>query len=141
MRSLKLNFIPNHLRVTMNPIEDLLHEIGSQIGKYARGYFNYVVTTSEEFKEIKEATLYILAPEIDYDYKILTLEYQDISNVKMQFFPLDTIELQNLNNVRIFGLNELESKLFDIIDSSVSNDSLGYLVKSIHFRRHKQIGN
>ena len=65
----------------VDPIERVLHDFGEEIYAYAKEYFNYIVTTTTENDNVRDASLYIFVPEIGYNYKILEVSYNDAENV------------------------------------------------------------
>lgn len=136
MGRLNLNFLstPNN-HANLNPIEAILHEYGQEIYDYAKGYFNYIVTTTSFEDDIRDASLYIVVPEIGYDYKILELSYIDIENVELRFFTLKT-EQTEIDNISINGNWDLVyDRITQLLNTTLANITFRFLVDQINLKR------
>jgi len=136
MGRLKLNFLEQPIDMSqLNPIEAILHEYGQEIYQYAKGYFNYVVSTASWNDEIKEASLYIIVPEIGYDYRILTVRYQDVENVTTHFYTLkaEQTETDKINISQ--GWDDVHSRLTELLSTSLANQTFKFLVDQVNLKR------
>jgi uncharacterized protein YpuA (DUF1002 family) len=136
MGRLKLNFLEQPIDLSqLNPIEAILHEYGQEIYQYAKGYFNYVVSTSSWNDEIKEASLYIIVPEIGYDYKILSIEYKDIENVTTHFYTLKT-EQNEIDHISIKNdWVDVHNRLTELLNTTLANKTFKFLVDQVKLKR------
>lgn len=136
MGRLTLNFLndPNS-SVVLNPIESILHEFGQEIYDYAKGYFNYIVTTTSFEENIRQASLYIIVPEIGYDYKVLELSYKDINNIELRFFTLKTEQTE----VDIIDINinwdAVYNRISQLISTNLANETFKFLVEQVKLKR------
>jgi len=136
MGRLKLNFIDNKAnQISLNPIEAIMHEYGQEIYDYAKGYFNYIVTTTAVEDDIRESSLYIIVPEIGYDYKVLELAYIDIENVTLRFFTLKTgqTEVDNISIKDNWGL--LHERISQLLSTTLANETFRFLINQVHLKR------
>lgn len=140
MSDLNLNFL-KHKEInwdTLDPIEKILHKYGQAIYEYAKGYFNYVVTSGAFENSIREASLYIIVPKIGYDYRILTLSYEDAEHVKVSFYTLQSKqeEADSINFKQ--GWDKVEGKVQEFLSSTLANKTLKFLVDQVEEKRAQQ---
>jgi hypothetical protein len=122
MSKLKLNFLGQSSRSdSLKPIEDVLHEYGQEICEYAKGYFYYIVTTTSVYDDIKEASLYIIVPEIGYDYKILSINYFDIENVIVRYYTLKTNQIEESNIGIKNDWDSVRQKISELLSTTQAN--------------------
>ena len=124
MEKLNLNFLNEPDRRKLDPIEQVLYRFGDEISRYARGYFNYIVTTTLEYEMVREAALYIVVPEIDYNYRVLSLTYLDIANVKIEFFTLKTEQVETLE----VSITLLEAEISRLLSTRLANSTFRHLI-------------
>jgi hypothetical protein len=136
MGRLKLNFMDNNPKQpNFNPIEAIMHEYGQEIYDYAKGYFNYIVATTSFEDDIRAASLYIVAPEIDCNYKILEVSYIDVENVLLRFFTLKTNQTE-ANNISIKDNWDLvHAKISQLLSTKLANETFRFLIDQIHLKR------
>jgi hypothetical protein len=90
MPLLNLTFLNNPMPLGDHPIEKILHKYGQGLYDYTKGVFNYIVTTGGFEGETTTFSLYILVPEIGYDYQILNLKIKDVNTIELFYFTLKT---------------------------------------------------
>ena len=139
MDKLNLNFLEKDEHLNLSPLESVLHKVGKEIYDYAKEYFFYLVTASSSISNnindpvhIEEASLYILAPEIGYNYKILTLSYLDTQTVKISFY---TLEIESNQKYEISIKNNWDlvyKKINEILSSKSANAVFRILVDQIN---------
>jgi hypothetical protein len=137
MSLLNLNFLEQPIDLKeLNPIEAILHEYGQEISQFARGYFNYVVSAASfNDSEVREASLYIIVPEIGYDYKIITLRYVDIENVSAVYFTLKT-EQTEVSRINIENNWEnVYSRISELLSTQLANRTFKFLVDQVDLKR------
>lgn len=139
MGRLNLNFLDKPIGLeNLNPIEAILHEYGEEIYQYAKGYFNYIVTTSSYNDEIKEASLYIIAPEIGYDYKVLNIEYKDIETVITSFFTLKTGKTESDEISIKDGWLNVNNRITELLNTTLANQTFRFLIDQIELKRENK---
>ena len=139
MDGLNLNFLdkPNGPE-NLDPIEAILHEYGEEIYQYAKGYFNYIVTTSSYNDEIREASLYIIAPEIGYDYKVLNIEYKDVETVITSYFTLKTGKNESDEVTIKNGWHDVYKKITKLLNTTLANQTFRFLIDQIELKRESR---
>ena len=141
MEKLNLTFLDGIQMPTMaDPIEGMLHKFGQQIYDYAKGYFNYTVITTSSEDNVSNATLYIFVPEIEYDYKVLSLSYEDRETVTVRFYTLKTKQTA-VATVKINdGLEQLYEKVNEFLTSTLANETYRFLVFQVNMKREHKYG-
>jgi hypothetical protein len=139
MGRLNLNFLEKPIGLeNLNPIEAILHEFGEEIYQYAKGYFNYIVTTSSYDDEIREASLYIIAPEIGYDYKVLTIEYKDVETVTTSFFTLKSGKTESDEISIKPDWSNVYIRISELLNTNVANQTFKFLIDQIELKRENK---
>ncbi len=150
MERLKLTFLEVSegtpvIKVNLDPVEEILDSIGKEIAEYAKGYFNYIVTTSSVYDNhipalvINEASLYIIVPELGYDYNIFNLSYNNTrTEVILNFYTLITDQIEPVN-FSISDDQEWDDKVTDrivkILNSGLANETFKFIVNRIKIKR------
>lgn len=138
MRKLNLHFLDSiDKTVELSPIEKILHEYGQEIYDYAKGYFNYIVTTTSFADDISGASLYIIVPEIGYDYKILELSYKDVENVNVKFFTLKTEQVENdIVNINGNDWSLVRARISQLLSTDLADSTFRFLINQVHLKRN-----
>jgi len=139
MGRLKLNFLgKENVTPKLNQIESILHEYGQEIYDYAKGYFNYVVTTTSVEDDVTDASLYIIVPEIGFDYKVLELSYKDINNVTLRFFTLKTNQ-QEIDEIEIKNnWDKVYNRISQLLNTKLANETFRFLIDQISLKRESR---
>jgi hypothetical protein len=137
MGKLKLNFLPQEqIGRGINPIEEILYQYGQEICDYAKGYFNYIVTTTSFEEDVREAALYIIVSEIGFDYKVLELSYINVENISLKFFTLKTGQVEDVKvSVKDNNWELVDNKIAQILNTELANKTFKFLVDQIHLKR------
>lgn len=136
MEKLKLNFLSEAgVAKRLDPIEEVLRELGEEICEYAKGYFYFIVSTTSRYDAIEGASLYIIVPEIGYDYKVLTLAYKDAENVTVHFFTLRTKQTEALEVSITQGWEGVREKVSQLLSSPVANTTFKFLTDQVDMKR------
>jgi hypothetical protein len=131
----------------IDPIEKVLEEIGKDISSYAKGYFTYtVVVSSTNGPSVKDlsvssASLYIVVPEMGYDYKMFDIQYNiDKSNVTLNFFTLltDQVEPKIINTIDDWEVN-LYNSIVDILNDNLADKIFRFIVDQIKMKREANL--
>ena len=136
MNKLQLNFLDQQeISAKVDPIERVLHDFGEEIYAYAKEYFNYIVTTTTENDNVRDASLYIFVPEIGYNYKILEVSYNDAENVTVRFYTLKSRQTEEtVINIKA-GLNPLYEKISNILNTKLANEIFRFLVNQVRIKK------
>lgn len=135
MINLNLTFLDDDYKKGLDIIEKILHDAGKQIVSYALGYFNYIVSSTEEDGIVKESVLYLNVPEIAYDYRVVTLRYIDVATVEVIFHTLSTYSVITSKAIITRGTKDLEQAIEDIFHTSAVNDTFKFLVDEVNKNR------
>ena len=150
MEKLKLTFLEviegsTILNINLDPVEKILDAIGKEIAEYAKGYFNYIVTTSSVYNNqipglvVNEASLYIIVPELGYEYKIFNLSYDSTrTELVLSFYTLITEQIEPIN----FSISsdskwheEVRDGIVKILNSSLADETFKFIVDRIKLKR------
>jgi len=134
----KFNFLNKVNDIENNQIYQLLNKYGKEIYDYAKEYLNYIVTYSTtENNNISSISLYILVPEIKYEYKILEIELSNYKNnkVKSIFYNLITKQTE-INEIDITnGSQGLDNYINDLLSLDLTNKSFRFLIDQVELKR------
>ena len=108
--------IDNSLLALPDRIEKLLHEYGSQIIAKSGGTLSYVVTTGSALNsnEIESYSLYVIAPAIRQDYRVLTFDKVDINHIEIRLWSRS-------------GQMDANTPIVSIIDQTLSSSICTFL--------------
>lgn len=134
MSELNLNFLDNEYSKNETTYFDILKKYGDLICKYAKGYFDQIVTATKIEGEVQTVSLYILATELPYEYRIMSIEVINISTIKITLFPIT--EAPKVISVNIIaGIGIVEDKVKEYLESPIANQSLHLLVSKVNLKR------
>jgi len=133
MDSLKLDFLNRNSE--SNNLAEILDQFGKEISNYAIEYFNYAVTSTSDEGELLDLSLYIIAPEIKFEYKAIAAFLLDISNVQIEFYTLITKQKETLTIDISKGSDPFKYSISKLLSSDLFNASLDFLVSQVHLKR------
>ncbi len=139
MNDLKLNFLDDPYSKGKITYVDLLEKYGKKITDYSNGYFSHAVATTMVDDNLKDISLYILAPEIPYEYRIINIEIINIQTVKLSMFLIGNNSPQSLSINISKGLESLDNSINDLLSSVMANESLRLLVYQIELKRRVKV--
>lgn len=135
MDDLNLNFLEDSYTKDNVTIIDLLEKYGQNIEDSSQGHFEHTVTIASKDGNLHLVSLYILATEIPYEYRLINLEIIDIANVKFTLFSLSPSEPKTIDINISQGLGGLESVIFNNLKSVTVGESLRLLVHQVQLKR------
>jgi len=147
MSDLKLDFIRRKV-AKQHPVVEILDKYGKNISEFAKqngkDYLTSVVVSGTEAifgepTDFVEFSLYVIAPEIDYDYKVLNVDIRNQNKAKIVFFPLNLRQSQIMEVDTSKGYGDLENKVNEILSSDLANDSYAYIIDQVD--RAKKLQN
>jgi len=131
MKKLNLNFKTKQLDPSVTSVVSILEDFGKQISEYSDGYFTNITVTTTYEGAIKNVSLYILAPYINVDYKIIEVELTSVVEVEISFFTLITKQVQK-DLIRIDDeYAAFTDKVRDLLGSGLANASFKFLMDQI----------
>ena len=137
MEKLRLTFLEGTgFSQNLDPLEETLHEFGKIICDYSKGYFIYIVTTTQYNDTVREASLYLIMPEINYDYKILTLSYKNPQTITIHFFTFKTHQIETLTASTSNQFTEVKDKVITILNSPLADTTFRFLVDQVNLKRN-----
>ncbi len=134
MSDLNLNFLNDDYLKSKITYVDILNEFGEEICEYARGYFRHVVTTTSAESEVKSVSLYIFAIGLSFEVRIITIEIQNISSIRIFFAPINSENTSISINV-IAGMDYVKEKISEFLSSKQANDTFRLIVNKINLKR------
>jgi hypothetical protein len=143
MGKLKLSFLeePKKDLVHANLVA-ILENFGKEICEYGRDsngdeYFSYTVSSSATSGAITNFSLYIIAGELGFDYKAITVEMGKHTEATIIFYTLFG-QKQRFEVDLSEGTTDYESNLTEILSGALFNSFLNYLVDQINLKREKR---
>lgn len=109
----------------------VLERRATQACESRKAYITPIFAVSSTEGVLLDFTLYILAPEIKYEYRVLNAEVVDVSNLKLTFFTLKTKQAEHWNVDISKGLEQYESLLNTILTNGLFSASLDFLVNQV----------
>jgi hypothetical protein len=134
MKKLNLNFLDNPYQVDQPNLIAILEGFGKEISDYAKDYFSYIITSTNVEDVLTDFTLFIIAPEIAYEYRVINVEIINIKELRITFFTLITKQTQKFDVDISKGTDEYENKLKEILSYPLFNASLKFLVDQINLK-------
>jgi cytoskeletal protein CcmA (bactofilin family) len=135
MTKLNLNFLNNPHQVDQPNLISLLEIFGKEISEYAKDYFSYIVTSSINEGVLTGFSLYIIAPEIGYDYKVINVEILSVKDLRITFFTLISKQTEIIDIDISEGTKEYVEILSKLLSNSLFNSSLQFIVDQILLKR------
>lgn len=137
MKKLNLNYNINSAEV--DPLENILKQYGEQISEYADGYLTYIVTTTHMEEALLSLGLYILAPAVNMDYNILTLDLINVKEVKICFFSYlsdqTDVKTAEYGKEKEDKYRQIEDTVHELLSSGLANTSLKFLEQKARYKK------
>lgn len=140
MSSLKLNFLDDGYSKNEVTYVDILNKYGTEIVEYAHGYFEHAVTSTSIEEDVKDITLYILAPELPFEYRLMNVEILNINTVKLSVFSLIKSAI-TINLDVTDGISVVETKVKEYLGSTFTQESLRLLATKVNLKRKSTFEN
>ena len=114
-----------------HPIIELLKNYGGQISNKTNHYITYIWATGTGLNtdEIRSFSFYIVAPEIDRQHKLISIEYEDIATLKTILWPLDSRPEHFKIQINGDDLSKLDENLFDLFNHDETKNILTHFLK------------
>ncbi len=116
----------------------ILDEIILNFYQNKKKYLTHIITELTIDNSLKEITLYIIAPELKYEYRVLNIELVNDNKLKLIFFTLKTLQSEHYEVDISNGESNYIAKLNEIFSNKLFDYSLDYLVGQIELKNeHK----
>jgi hypothetical protein len=114
-----------------HPILELLKDYGGQISNRTNHYITYIWATGTGVNtdEIRSISFYIVAPEIDRQHKLISIDYEDVATLKVILWSLDSRPEYFKVNINGNDMSNLDDKLFEIFNHTETKKLLMHLLK------------
>jgi hypothetical protein len=141
MEILKLNFINPNPPKGEHPIEDILIKYGEAIGEYTKGVFSYIVTSGGNEGVSTTFSLYILVPEIGYNYQVLSLNMKDVETVSLHYFTLKT-QQSRIEEIKIDAMRNnytaVDPVVKRLLETPLANETYKFLYNQVLMKRESR---
>lgn len=125
----------NPHQVDRPEIIEVLDNFGKLVCSDKQEYFTYLTTSSSVEGSLLDTTLYILAPEINYEYRAINVELTSAYSLIIRFFTLATKQSEpypvNISN----GFTDYNATLFKIQNLGLFKLALEHLINQIQLKR------
>jgi hypothetical protein len=125
----------NPHRVDRPDLIEVLDNFGKEICNDRKDYFTSLTTSSSFEGCLIDFSLYILAPEIEYEYRVINVELLDIENLRVRVFTLATNQTESYDINISNGTIEFQNKLYEISNLGLFKLALQSLIDQIELRR------
>lgn len=113
----------------------ILDDLGKEICEKGNGYFFHTITTTGSDNLIFDFSLYIIVPEISYEYRVVNVEILNINELMVNFFTLVTKQVEK-DKIDISGGNDLyEEHLIKLFTNSLFIQSLQFLINQVNLKK------
>jgi len=112
-----------------------LKKYGELICKGKETYITSIVTETSHDNQIISFALYIIAPEISYDYRAISVDIVDNSKLQVNYHTMKTKQTQPFVIDVTTNLNDYEKILNDIISNSLFTYSIEFIVNQIDLKK------
>lgn len=117
---------------------EILDSFGKDICENKKEYFTSLTTTSSFEGVLTDFSLYILAPEISYEYRVINVELLDETTVRIRFYTLATMQSEPYDVDISNGIDEFKNMLFEISNLGLFKLALESLIHQIHLKRESR---
>lgn len=125
----------NPHQVDRPQIIELLDNFGKQVSESKKGFLSFVTTSSSSEGILLDASLYILAPEINFEYRVINVELMNVSELKIRYFTLATNQSEHYDIDISKDLTLFQLKLNEIQNYGLFKAELNHLVNQILLKR------
>lgn len=141
MKKLNLYFMNDKIVPVGEPnsMESILDEYGTEIATYSQGYFDKMITTTKTDDITNSATLYIIVPEIGYNYRMLNLRLERRNYYHVTFFTLKSHAEEVVNIDTTINFAPLHDKIIDLLNSRLANETFKFLVNQVDMKRENKV--
>lgn len=120
---------------TINYCIETLKKYGELICKGKETYITNIVTETSHNNKISSFALYIIAPEISYDYRAISVDIIDNSKLQVNYHTMKTKQTQPFELDVTTSLSDYENILKDITSNSLFKYSIEFIINQIELKR------
>ncbi len=114
---------------------NILEEFGSLICKNKKDYLTSIVTVTSSNGQLIDFSLYIIAPEISFEYRVINVEVVNINKLKIRFFTLITNQSQHFDIDISNTTTNFNKKLISISNSTLFQSAIQHLINQVDLKR------
>jgi len=122
-------------QVGRNALIKILEKYGNNICLEKNGYLKPLMAESEAAGNPFNFTLYILAPEIAYEYRVVNVQIVNGSKLVISFYTMATQQIEQYIVDGSEGIGGYEMKLMEIFNLGLFKAALDSLVMQIETKR------
>lgn len=119
----------------LNSCIEILKEVGKTICNGKETYITSFVTETSQDNQIKAFALYIIAPEISYEYRAISVDVLSSTELQVNFHTLKTQQTQPFNVNVLINLDEYNSALSKITSNSLFKYSIEFITNQIDLKK------
>jgi hypothetical protein len=116
-------------------IISFLQAIGEKTCHSRPGYLTSLVTQTTHNDIDVGCTLYIIAPEIKYEYRVMNVEVVSNTTLRVVFFTLMTRQAEHRDVDISKGLDYYQSVIYSFLTNQLLYSSLDFLVNQVELKR------
>jgi len=119
----------------INNCTAILKEIGKTICNGKENYITSFVTETSQDNQITAFALYIIAPEISYEYRAISVVVLNRTELQVNYHTLKTKQIQPFNVNVSTNLNDYNSVLSQIVSNSLFTYSIEFITNQIDLKK------
>ena len=114
---------------------NILENFGNSVCESRKKYFFNTVTVTSFNGQLKDFSLYIIAPEISFEYRVINVEVVNVNKLKIRFFTLVTSQSQHFDIDISNNTINFENELISISNSSLFKSALQHLINQVDLKK------
>ena len=118
-----------------NSLESILDEFGREISEYSKGYFDRMITTTKTNDISTSSTLYIIVPEIGYNYRVLNLRVENENKILLTYFTLKSQATESDIIDISLNVESLYNRISELLSTNLANQTFKFLVDQVDIKR------
>jgi hypothetical protein len=135
MSKLHLDFLEQPTGSSSKTILSILDDFANELTRYGKDYLKGLVTNTITGGQLSNCSLYVIAYEIRFEYKVISVDLTGFGFAKITYFTLATNQVSHLKVSLSNGLDDFEQEISNILSSDLFNQSLRYVVNGIRDKR------
>lgn len=125
----------NPHEVDRTEIIKVLDDFGKLVTESRKGFIECITTSSSSDGVLLDTSLYILAPEISFEYRVINVEVMSVAEIKVRFFTLATNQSEHYDVDISQNLSQYKQTLLTIQSGFLFDAALQHLINQILLKR------
>lgn len=117
---------------------EILDNLGKAVCEGKTEYMTSLTTSTSSEGELIDFSLYILAPEISYEYRVINIEKLNVSMLRIRFYTLATKQSEPYDVDISNGTTIFQSKLLEISNSGLFKLAMESLIHQVQLKRESR---